>query len=214
MMPIPAAAAAVDAFERSTDARLDPAQREKIRHLKQTIHSLRNLREAIPPIDKDLARHPLIVQRAGLIESNLALLKAHRDWDRLTAKALEAIAALGSLRAAEAAEFLGPHLLAKASRPEGAPAPDRADGQAAALSDYPVALALADIGLPGVSPILYRIVLGENEARTREVAARTLVRMMPSLVAMAFVDEATAKEQNELAKRRLIKLKERIADGK
>jgi len=221
MLPTDAAIASIDAFERRNDKQLNDSHRTQLKKLRESVRAVvHNGRPAIPPIDKNLAAHPLIVRRAKLIETHLARLGAQRDWGRLTPKDLDAIAALGALRAKEAAELLGSHLLAKAPpRPgrdqgpnhAGASPPGTPAAQADALSDYPVALALANIGLPSVSPILQQIILGEDEERTREVAALTLARMMPPLVAAVFVDEAAAKEQTELARQRLVKLKGRIS---
>lgn len=223
MMPTEAAVTSVDAFERQCKPHLNDAQRKRLNDLRDTIRAVvHNGRPLVPPIEKELAKHPLVMLRAKMIESNLTALQSHRDWSRLSSQASDCVAALGELRAAEAADFLGPRLLTKvspqpAAGKERAPAGDAAEAatRPAAhdmLDSYPVAAAMANIGLPSVAPILKQVASGDAEDRTAEVACRVLARMMPRTVAAVFVDEAAGKEQNELAKQRLMKLKAMLLD--
>jgi hypothetical protein len=223
MLPTDAAVAWIDAFEQQQDKQLNDAQRQRLRKLRETVRAIvHNGRPTIPPLDKELTKHPLIVQRAGMIETNLKQIRGQREWSELSPRTCDAVAVLGKLRATEAAEFLGQRLLTRASptpigkAPASAKAPSPPTTSPAKnepLVNYPVAAALTKIGLPSVAPILRQVASGDQEDESRRVAGIALVRMMPPLVAVVFVDEAIGREQNELSKGRLKKLRDLLKQG-
>ena len=199
IMPADAATAFVDAFEHRHASELTVTQRQCLNELKDAIPiTVHNGRPRILPLDDALQNYHLIIRRQHMINAAIKVVRQRQDWDLLPSKIREAIDQLGELRSIKAAALLGPYLLV--------PDPERPDS-VHLLDRYPVAPALAKIGLPAVQPLLHQIVLGDQPDQTLRVVTATLVKMMPPRVAVTFVNHAIAKEQNQLAKERLEQLK-------
>lgn len=202
MVPVESALRSLESFEREHADELDAEQTKRIQKLREAVSAVvRNGRAAPPPLEQEISRESAVAQRAKLIQATLAIVRATRNWTDADRSVLEAIETLGRLRASEATETLAPHVLSAIEAEE--------DGKSN-LEMYPVAHALSKIGLPAVDPMLQQVIQGDEPEATRDVVARVLADMMPPEVAVTFVDAAIASQKNELAKQRLVDLREAL----
>lgn len=152
-------------------------------------------------LGRGVSHYRLLIRRQQLISEALTTIKNSTNWTRSLTKVDDAVDTLRDLRSSKAASILAPYLLFRdPAKPK----------KASTLKRYPVATALAQIGLPTVKPLLHQVVLGDQPAKTLSVAKAVFLKMMPARVAVVFVNHAIAHQENEAAKHRLEKLKHEL----
>jgi len=191
--------AVIDNYIEENVTDLDADQKRRLLEIKErglrygvvTDRSLRSL----PPLSDFVLNHPLYKARLSAIKANLAALEENKEI-------VSAVQKLGELRAIEAVKLLVPMLLLKPETLSNNEIDKRYDS----IEDYPVAVALAQIGIPSIWGLLDEIVANDHDDQYFEVAYKTMTVILPDVAIPGFVNEVMKKQRNEIARQRLYKL--------
>lgn len=153
------------------------------------------------PAVKKAALEQMREIRRYLIGERMRSAKRLEKWDINERETRTIVDELSSMRAGESAVLLAPHVALKRSGPIAA-----TQGESTVVDEYPVASALAEIGLPAVRPLLSVVMEGEQEEPTRQAAVLVFRKMMPRTAAIALVDAETKRTPDGPARERLRKL--------
>ncbi|MDR0609028.1 MAG: hypothetical protein LBG58_02870 [Planctomycetaceae bacterium] len=202
VMPLDSMIAVIDDYL-ETSSNLSVSKKEKILNLKQRLLAVSHVApEKIPSLSDFTLNHQLYKKHQSVIDLNLLILKEQRNIIELNLKTFNAIQKLGELRAVEAVEVLTPYLLLQSTTEVIKP-----DEKYTALKKYPVAVSLAQIGIPSIRGLLKEIAQGNGDNPGYvEISYKTMSTILPSVAILGFVDEAIENEKSEEAKSRLEKL--------
>jgi len=203
MMPADSAIALVEHYERQYEG-VEGVTEKRMSLLKERIAANRKIPPApLPPLSNFVLNHPLYHTRQSAIEANLSVLNKRKKMDSLDTETLSAINKLGELRAIEAVQPLVPLLLLKPQSTDN----KEMDEKYSLIKDYPVAVALAQIGIPSIWGMLDEIAAGRHNSHYRSVAYQTMVVILPDVAIPGFVNAAIEKNQDdELAQQRLYQM--------
>ncbi len=126
----------------------------------------------------------------------LPVLKKPLTWSKNPSGALAVTKLCGAYRIVKAPEILTPYLVFQ--HPEH----EKVSGDKINLADYPVALALRDIGMLSIDHILIQI-QRDSDKETSRVAASVLAEMLPAACYGQIIKQAQEKTENKGAKKRL-----------
>jgi hypothetical protein len=174
--------------------------------LRKRLYLLKNTTlSPLPKLSDFTLNHPLYKARQSAIELNLTVLKDQKKIIILDTKTLSAIAKLGELRAAEAVETLTPKLLLK---PDSSVKlnNDKIAEKYDSIKDYPVAVALAEIGIPSLWGLLNEIAANHHDEPYYQTAYQTMTAILPDVAIPGFVNESLKKHTGEIAQLRLYKM--------
>jgi len=184
-------------IQEQIDTCKDVKKKENAENFKQRISNWRNTKpESFPSLGTFVLTHPLYLARQSTITENLAALRENKE-------VLSAVQKLGELRAVEAVEPLVPMLLLK---PESRLNELEIGEQLDSIKDYPVAVALAQIGIPSIWGLLNEIAANDHDDQYLEVAYKTMTVILPAVAIPGFVNETIKKQMDELAHLRLSKM--------
>ena len=195
--------AIIDEYVEKNVTCLDSDQKQRLLEMK-ALYLVGKNAILLPPLSDFVLNHPLYLARQSAIADNLAILTEQKEID---AKTFSAVAKLGELRAVEAVEPLVPILLVKPKTASNDDIDERFDS----IKDYPVAIALAQIGIPSIWGLLNEIAANDHDANNHdseycEVAYKTMTVILPSVAIPGFVNEVLGKQTEEIAHRRLCKI--------
>lgn len=172
----------IDRYVEHSREPLNDAARRRVEQLKESIWGYRlSQRPPEPPIDLGLFNHPIVRERNRLIGESIQFLEGYKDWEHLSPEAARAIQTLGNLRATQAVEILGKHLLVQGESPQPMA---MLDGQAENLPDplasYPAARALVRIadGKCLKAAVEYNPI-AEEQMEADEVIVQVLFQSVP-----------------------------------
>ena len=165
----------------------DSKAAERLENLKGFITvSQRTTPEELPPLCDFVLNHPLYKARQSTIETNLTILKEQEKIDAFDAKTLSAVQELGRVRSVEAIVPLVPMLLLK---PDAVARlnNEKIDEQYDAIKDYPVAVVLAQIGIPSIWGLLNEIATGEHiDDNYHEIAYKMMTTILVTVYFLFF----------------------------
>jgi hypothetical protein len=192
----------------STDERTTKRKRNKTREPLQYSEQLSYSylpSDILPPLSDFVLNHPLYKARQAEIKTNLEILQKSKKITDLDAELLNAIFKLEEVRAVEAVEFFVPKLLLKLDSSIKSQK-QTIDTKYVSIKDYPVAVALAEIGIPSIWGLLDEIAKSEDGTEYREIAYQTMTAILPAVAIPGFVNESLKKHTGEIAQLRLYKM--------
>jgi hypothetical protein len=165
--------AIIDEYVNKNETNLDANQKQRLLELKKHFsgYLVGHYASCPLPLSDFVLTHPLYKARQSSIAENLAAL---REPD----KALSAVQKLGELRAVEAVASLVPMLVTPEYRLNG---------------EYPVAVALAQIGIPSIWGLLDEIAAKDHDDEYLTVAYKTMTEILPAVAIPGFVNETVKK---------------------
>jgi hypothetical protein len=204
-MPCESFLAFVTSYIKSNQSILNTEEIDRLNHLTSYINLISQKRQPrLPPLSDYILSHPLYKSRQSAIEANLSILKDQKKNVLFDTKASVAVTKLGELRSVEAITILVPLLLIK---PDTTVKPnDEKIEEYEALKEYPVAVVLAQIGIPSIWGLLDEIAVNNHDENYYQTAYQTMTTILPAVTLPGFVHESLKKHTNELAQLRLYKM--------
>jgi hypothetical protein len=211
VMPVESMINYLDFYLEKNQKGISSSKKEKILRLKKSLlisstsryntYNYKNL----PPLSDFVLNHPLYKTRQAEIKTNLKALQKKKKITELDLELLSAVFKLGEVRAEEAIKLLVPNLLLKPD--SSIKSQERTvDAKYVAIKDYPVAITLAEIGIPSIWGLLNEIAANNHDEHYYQVAYQTMTAILPAVAIPGFVNELLKTKQDEMSQLRLYKM--------